>query len=213
MTTRAERLREQYSVRYKEHLCAIAERLEKDIKDNVSKYPRIDRVSARPKSIDRFCAKARKKEDGRLKYNDPINQIQDQIGARVIVYYQDDVERVSRIVEQYYRPIERRSIIPDSEMEFGYEGKHYIMFLPEATLPKPGSGNFPKFFELQVKTLFQHAWAEAEHDLGYKPTQPLRIEEKRRLAFTAAQAWGADAIFQELFSRFSSKPRQRGEKR
>jgi putative GTP pyrophosphokinase len=40
----------------------------------------------------------------------------------------------------------------------------------------------------------------AEHDLGYKPgAVPLTPDEKRRLAFTAAQAWGADRIFDELF--------------
>jgi GTP pyrophosphokinase len=62
----------------------------------------------------------------------------------------------------------------------------------------------PTFFELQIKTLFQHAWSEAEHDLGYKPgMKPLTPDETRRLAFTAAQAWGADHIFDELF-------RQRG---
>lgn len=55
------------------------------------------------------------------------------------------------------------------------------------------------FFELQIKTLFQHAWSESEHDLGYKPTTTLSSDQKRRLAFTAAQAWGADQIFDELF--------------
>jgi len=58
----------------------------------------------------------------------------------------------------------------------------------------------PEFFELQVKTLFQHAWSEANHDLGYKPgAVPLTADAQRRLAFTAAQAWGADHIFDELF--------------
>ena len=31
----------------------------------------------------------------------------------------------------------------------------------------------PRFFELQVKTLFQHAWSEASHDIAYKPDVPL----------------------------------------
>jgi putative GTP pyrophosphokinase len=55
------------------------------------------------------------------------------------------------------------------------------------------------FFELQLKTLFQHAWSEADHDLGYKPSAELSLDQKRRLAFTAAQAWGADLIFDELY--------------
>jgi len=55
------------------------------------------------------------------------------------------------------------------------------------------------FFELQIKTLFQHAWSEAEHDLGYKPTTVLSHDQKKRLAFTAAQAWGADQVFDELY--------------
>jgi putative GTP pyrophosphokinase len=56
-----------------------------------------------------------------------------------------------------------------------------------------------------VKTLFQHAWSEADHDVGYKPGSiPLTPEEKRKLAYTSAQAWGADQIFDELFQARSS---------
>ena len=198
-------VRERYSARYNDYLCSMAENLEKDIRANVGSYARIDRVCVRPKSVTRFCAKAKKREDGKLKYSDPIRQIQDQLGARIITYYPEDVDRVSGIVEKYYTPIEKQNIIPDSEREFGYEGKHYIMFVPDAILPGAAVGSIPKFFELQIRTLFQHAWAEAEHDLGYKPTQPLKFEERRKIAFTAAQAWGADTIFQELFSHFSEK--------
>jgi putative GTP pyrophosphokinase len=46
-----------------------------------------------------------------------------------------------------------------------------------------------------------HVWSEANHDLGYKQiadAAPLPPDATRRLAFTAAQAWGADRIFDEL---------------
>ena len=56
----------------------------------------------------------------------------------------------------------------------------------------------PTFFELQIKTLFEHSWAEANHDLAYKPHSELNLVQKRKIAFTAAQAWGADKIFDEL---------------
>ena len=73
------------------------------------------------------------------------------------------------------------------------------MFVPEDLIDeKLESDKSVEFFELQIKTLFQHAWSEAEHDLGYKPSSQLTSDQKRRLAFTAAQAWGADQIFDEM---------------
>jgi len=56
-----------------------------------------------------------------------------------------------------------------------------------------------EFFELQVCTLFQHAWAQANHDLGYKAKEEIAEEERKLMAWAAAQAWGADRIFNELW--------------
>lgn len=193
-------LREQYTRRYEHALVPMAKLLENHLKDNLKGLTRIDRIAARAKSIDRFMNKAAKETDGRLKYSDPLSQIQDQIGARVVTFYLDDVETVSKEIEAYYRNIESRLVVPDSESEFGYFGKHYILLLPEDLVSDDmDRGLVPKFFELQIKTLFQHAWSEANHDLGYKPEGDLQSDEKRKIAFTAAQAWGADQMFAELF--------------
>lgn len=209
--TKLQALKNKYSARYKDHLHNLALELEKHIKSSLEGEDRIDRTYVRAKSAKSFCEKAQKKENGKLKYSDPISQIQDQLGARIITFYPSDVERISKVVERYYRPIQKLSIVPDTEREFGYEGKHYVMFVPEAIFPKePNDGNYPKFFELQIRTLFQHAWSEAQHDLGYKPSRTLESEEKRRMAFTAAQAWGADNILQQLFTDF--KKRKNGKK-
>jgi putative GTP pyrophosphokinase len=139
--------------------------------------------------------------DGKLKYSEPLRQIQDQIGARIVTFYRSDVSAVDLVVQRYFRPIESRDVVPDSEWEFGYFGRHHILLIPldviDASIDK---AMMPEFFELQIKTLFQHAWSEANHDLGYKPGgSPLSSDAKRRLAFTSAQAWGADLIFDELF--------------
>lgn len=136
------------------------------------------------------------------KYSDPFVQIQDQIGARIVVFYLRDVEAVANRINDHLRNIETQAIVPDSEAEFGYFGRHFILFLPselfDASLTQDQA---PKFFELQIKTLYQHAWAEANHDLAYKPPEELTSDDRRKIAFTAAQSWGADKIFDELFGR------------
>lgn len=195
-----EALRTKYQSRYHDHLQPLAERLTAHLTSNFSGFPRLDRISARAKNPTRFIQKAAAREGNKPKYKDPLNQIQDQIGARIITFYLNDVEDASKVVETYYRSIESRTLIPESTNEFGYVGKHYVLFIPEDVFPDDADrANLPIFFELQVKTLFQHAWSEAGHDLVYKPTSSLTPLQRRQVAFTAAQSWGADQIFGELF--------------
>lgn len=191
-----------YKERYSTVLKPISTGLRSLLRNHLAYVPRIDRVDARAKEPDRFLAKAAKTlENGQPKYTDPVTQIQDQVGARVVVFYTTDVEPIGELVKKYFRHIEEQRLVPDTEWEFGYFGKHFIFALPkEAIPPEVDSTRAPAFFELQIKTLFQHAWSEADHDLGYKAPKALTPDQKRRLAFTAAQAWGADHIFEGLFA-------------
>lgn len=192
-------IRDEYKERYDKYLVNISSALEAHIRDNLKGLPRIDRVNARAKTIDSFVGKAEKEIDGEKKYSDPIHQIQDQIGVRIVTFYLGDVEVVGKQIEDYYKKIESKLIVPDSDSEFGYFGKHFILLLPEDVIgDECDREKIPNFFELQIKTLFQHAWGEAEHDLGYKPGAALSSDVKRKIAFTSAQAWGADQIFNEL---------------
>jgi ppGpp synthetase/RelA/SpoT-type nucleotidyltranferase len=181
------------------HLQGIANLIEADLKRTLERLPHIDRISARPKSIKSFLNKAAKIENGRPKYSDPINDIQDQVGARIIVFYLEDVEAVTIEIEKYNQHIEKRNVVPDSEKEFGYFGKHFIFMLNKELKPMGvDEDELPAVFELQIKTLFQHAFSEGSHDLAYKPSTRLSKDQQRKVAFTAAQAWGGDKIFQEL---------------
>lgn len=195
-------LEAEYKTRYEKALRPIALALQEHVVDCLKGQPRIDRISARAKDVGSFIAKAKKvNEDGALKYVDPLSQIQDQIGCRIITLFLSDVEQLDALVRKYFQAIEFKDRIPDSEWEFGYFGRHYILLLPEDVINSElDRTNVPGFFELQIKTLFQHAWSEADHDLGYKPGEkPLSPDQNRRLAFTSAQAWGADQIFDDLF--------------
>jgi putative GTP pyrophosphokinase len=188
-----------YKELYIECLVDIAPALENHLREVLKGVSHIDRISVRPKEPDRFLAKAEKELDGGAKkYADPINEIQDQIGGRVVVFYAFDVDAVKDEILKYLMPIELTVKEPSGDSEFGYFGEHFILRIPDDVIPEKVHIDCPKFFELQIKTVFQHAWSEANHDLGYKSVRELSRQEKRQVAFTAAQAWGADLVFREL---------------
>lgn len=191
-----------YRARFLQVLQPLAIDLSAYIVESLEGEPRIDRVSVRAKSIERFIKKSENTDTkGNRKYEKPLVQIQDQIGARVTVFYKTDVDRIAGKLLPYFRTIEEKDLVPVSEWEFGYFGRHYVCHFPSEIIdPDWETENVPHFFELQIKTLFQHAWSEANHDLGYKPDgDALNSDQVRMMAFTSAQAWGADRAFDDLF--------------
>lgn len=188
-----------YRERYSQILLPLSVRLERHIREILKDTPRVDRIAARAKAVSRFMEKA---QSVKKEYSDPLIQIQDQVGARIVVFYLRDVDAVAETIQRVFRSIESKAVLPDRESEFGYFGRHFILFIPtelfDDDVPQVSS---PQFFELQIKTLYQHAWAEANHDLAYKPIEELSADDRRKIAFTAAQSWGADSIFDELSRR------------
>ena len=90
-----------------------------------------------------------------------LADITDIIGLRVITFYIDDVDKVASAVERMFdvdweNSVDKRKI---HEIDsFGYLSVHYICSVPE----------FPYRFEIQIRTVLQHAWANMSHDTGYK---------------------------------------------
>lgn len=166
---------------------------------------RIDMVTSRAKDPASFLAKAQR-------YDSPLEDIQDQIGVRVVVYYLSDVDAVRETVKRYFHAIEDRKAGVTGANVFGYEAWHCILQVPPHI--KHESSTPIDFFELQVATLFQHAWAQAAHDLTYKSPRALPEELQRDSAWAAAQAYGADKVFQRLvesckeLSQMGKKPRE-----
>ena len=90
-----------------------------------------------------------------------LADITDILGMRVITFYIDDVDKVASAVERLFtidwdNTVDKRKI---HEIDsFGYLSLHYICSVPD----------FPFRFEIQMRTLLQHAWANMDHDTGYK---------------------------------------------
>lgn len=196
----------EYRRRFDLYLQRIASALEELVRSHLAGTALIDRVTARAKAPEPFATKAAKQDErGTPKYAHPLTEIQDQIGVRIIVLYPAVVGTVSEVVHAYFRSIEDLDLVPDSPWEFGYIGKHHVLALPTDVVPvEVPIDEAPTFFELQIKTLFQHAWSEAEHDLGYKPTSELTTGQQCLRAFAAAQAWGADRAFDQLHAELRS---------
>lgn len=194
-------LRDEYAALRKDFLVKCANNLERFVFDLLAEE-RVDRVSSRAKAVDRFIEKAEKKnDDGSVKYAYPLSEIQDLIGVRVVVYYLEDVERVKKRLSTYLRSIELKDVQPQDDRSFSYFGYHIIFSIPDECRPECAEAQDINFFELQIKTLFQHAWSEAEHDIVYKNfLGPLTSEQTRMTGFAASLAWGADRAFQDIIS-------------
>lgn len=168
----------------------------------VKKIPHVDHIAKRVKTYESFLNKSQERSEDKLKYPNPFKEIQDLLGIRVILYYLSDVEKAVEIFQEAFNRIEINEFIPDSPKDFDYQGKHIIALIPPSIYNDfKNNKSIPKFFELQILTLYQHAWAAGEHDLGYKPIEKHDLNIKRHLAFLAAQSWGADQIFEKIIKK------------
>ncbi|MFD1258186.1 GTP pyrophosphokinase family protein [Mucilaginibacter terrae] len=81
----------------------------------------------------------------------------------------------------------------------GYRSIHYIARIKEDRLILTEYKKFESLrFEIQVRTILQHAWAEIEHDKNYKFNGVLPPEIKRRFKILAGTLELADREFNQL---------------
>lgn len=179
----------------------LAESLESLTKYCLGGVSHIDRISFRVKSPESFVRKAALK-----KYSQPLIDVEDQVAGRVLVFFSGDIEVVAERLRQIFVTIEEEKKAPDRLDAFGYESHHFAVSLPPGVAPEGWDHveKKPSVFEIQVRTLFMHAWAEPQHDIGYKDEAFMTssVEVRREFAHVAAMAWGGDKSFQQIFMKY-----------
>jgi ppGpp synthetase/RelA/SpoT-type nucleotidyltranferase len=137
------------------------------------------------------------------RYPDPIRQLTDLCGGRVIVQTLEQVEAVCRFVERHFKIVEKDDKTSHLNTDqFGYRDMHYIVQVPAgcslAFTDEERRAIGDRRAELQVRTLVQHAWADILHDRMYKTPLRLAAEAKRTGNLLAAVLEEGDRGFNRL---------------
>jgi predicted RNase H-like nuclease/ppGpp synthetase/RelA/SpoT-type nucleotidyltranferase len=135
-------------------------------------------ITARTKSIESFAAKAERTVDGRRLFSDPLVEITDQVGLRVITYLREDVDAVATLLADEMRLLDDRDMGLETAREgrWGYASRHLLVGVEGEQQPA----------SIQVRTVLQHAWAEFEHDIRYKGSIPAEHAPDLDRRFTLA---------------------------
>jgi len=159
-----------------------------------------DRVDARVKSWTSLKEKARKtRDDGEMVYPDPWHDIKDIIGARITVLHSTEIPAVQRLLADQFEVL--RSVDKAEETRvaggFGYGSHHMIVRVQEQS---EGLEEYVgQVFEVQIRTVLQHAWAEFEHDIRYKrATKDLDPQVDRAFTLAAGLIELADQQFDQI---------------
>ncbi|WP_233851220.1 GTP pyrophosphokinase [Paraburkholderia sp. HD33-4] len=161
------------------------------------------------RGIDFLTVTGRTKDKGKVvekitrkRYKDPHRQLTDLTGVRIIVFFESQVEQVSALINEAFNVDLKNSLNKDAVLsvdQTGYRSVHYVCDLGQTRLALPefvGLGGLK--FELQVRTLLQHAWAELAHDRNYKFSGKLPREMERQLYLYAGMLEIADKGFDQL---------------
>lgn len=167
---------------------AITLLLEKNRIKFVSVYYRV-------KEIDSFIEKIERKS-----YVDPLGEIEDICGIRIICYYQSDIERISKILSEEFNILNSED--KENQLkadQFGYRSVHFIASIKGAWTQVPNYRDLENLkAEIQVRTILMHAWAEIEHNLAYKKETHIPEKFKRKLFRISAKLEEADEQFEDL---------------
>jgi len=173
------------------HIAFIIENL---LQQNQIEYLSVD---YRTKSKEGIFEKVNRKN-----YKNPIEELTDISGVRVILYLESDIAKVSDIIKSTFNIDSNNSMDNEGRLssdKVGYRSVHYVCDIGE----KRNSLREYEYIsglncEIQVRTMLQHAWAELTHDRNYKLGANLPLQIQRKINLFSGMLEIADEGFSEI---------------
>ncbi len=187
------------ALREYERLTSTYEKLVKEVKytldENLAHAEiKVAGVSKRVKTPESFKEKLERKQ-----YENPLRDITDLAGVRVVCYYENDLQKVGAIIRSQFEVHEEVDKSGDLGVDkMGYHGAHFVISLgPRCSGPRYDAIIALKC-EIQVRTVLQDAWALISHHLVYKNEASIPTPMKRDLNNVASLLEIAQGVFDSV---------------
>ena len=170
----------------------------------------VHEIIGRVKTVESLQGKVKRKNYSNLA------EITDLCGIRIITYFSDDVDRIAELISQEFEvdvenTIDKRK--SEDPTKFGYVSLHYVVSLKEENSSSILYRRFENIkLEIQIRTVMQHAWAEIEHDLGYKSKEDIPDQYRRQFSRLAGLIELADENFLQLKNNINNYEKEVREK-
>jgi len=144
-----------------------------------------------------------KKIDDKLTEKDYSPELMtDLAGIRVITLIEADVQKVCDLIHGMFNVHQADSVNKSEKLgeeKVGYRSVHFVCDVGAVRANMPEFSSYKGLcFEIQVRTALEHAWAEIEHDRGYKLGGKLPSHLNRRFKLLSGLLESADLEFNRL---------------
>ncbi|EMB9643322.1 GTP pyrophosphokinase [Enterobacter cloacae] len=152
-------------------------------------------IEGRVKTVESLRIKLTRKV-----YINPLEEIEDFCGIRVICYYESDLDKIEEIIRREFDVTSGSDKQKEIDVDrFGYSSRHLICKLKDEWLNVPNYRNLGRLkMEIQVRTMLMHTWAAISHKLLYKREKDAPREIKRSLSKLSALIELADEKFDSI---------------
>jgi putative GTP pyrophosphokinase len=163
---------------------------------NIKRHSITSRIKTLPSLLDKA---------DRQQMHEPLSEMNDIVGLRVVCLFLSDIERVGQSVRDCFDVTEEDNKIEGQPASsFGYMSVHFV-----AQMKKDYKG--PRYdsisglrFEIPVRTIAMDAWAAASHYLDYKTDVDIPKELRRDFYALSGLFYVADRHF-ETFAKEREK--------